>query len=88
MLTMNVDLQDRLINDQLGTVKHIAINDQHNISNIYIKFGDNKAGLKRISMDSLLVTMDGCLLKDPKLRTSDLEQVKILSLLLTEVSSL
>ena len=87
MLTMNVDLQDRLINDQLGTVKHIAINDQCNISNIYIKFGDNKAGLKRISMDSLLVTMDGCLLKDPKL-TSDLEQVKILSLLLTEVSSL
>ena len=87
MLTMNVDLQDRLINDQLGTVKHIAINYQRNISNIYIKFGDNKAGLKRISMDSLLVTMDGCLLKDPKL-TSDLEQVKILSLLLTEVSSL
>ena len=86
MLTMNVDLQDRLINDQLGTVK-LAINDQRNISNIYIKFGDNKAGLKRISMDSLLVTMDGCLLKDPKL-TSDLEQVKILSLLLTEVSSL
>ena len=85
MLTMNVDRQDRLINDQLGTVKHIAINDQRNISNIYIKFGDNKAALKRISMDSLLVTMDRCLLKDPKL-TSDLEQVKILSLLLTEVS--
>ena len=53
MLTMNVDLQDRLINGQLGTVKHIAINDQHNISKIYIKFGDIKAGLKRISMHSL-----------------------------------
>ena len=53
MLTMNVDLQDRLINGQLGTVKHIAINDQRNISKIYIKFDDNKAGSKRISMDSL-----------------------------------
>ena len=53
MLTINVDLQDRLINSQLGTVKHIALNDQCNISKIYIKFDDNKAGLKRISMDSL-----------------------------------
>ena len=53
MLTINVDLQDRLINSQLGTVKHIALNDQCNISKIYIKFDDKKAGLKRISMDSL-----------------------------------
>ena len=53
MLTMNVDLQDRLINGQLGAVKHIAINDQRNIFKIYIKFDDNKAGSKRISMDSL-----------------------------------
>ena len=48
MLTMNVDLQDRLIDGQSGTVKHIEINDQHNISKVYIKFDDNKAGLKRI----------------------------------------
>ena len=40
MLTINVDLQDRLINSQLGTVKHIAINDQCNISKIYIKSDD------------------------------------------------
>ena len=53
MLTMNVDLQDRLINGQFGAMKHIAINDQRNISKIYIKFDDSKAGLKRISMDSL-----------------------------------
>ena len=48
MLTMNVDLQDRLIDGQSGTVNHIEINDQHNISKVYIKFDDNKAGLKRI----------------------------------------
>ena len=31
MLTINVGLQDRRINGQLGTVKHIATNDQRNI---------------------------------------------------------
>ena len=87
MLTMNVDLQDRLIDGQSGTVKHIEINDQHNISKVYIKFDDNKAGLKRISWIVLLVAVDGCLLKKLKL-TLELEQVKILPQLLTEVSSL
>ena len=87
MLTMNVDLQDRLIDGQSGTVKHIEINDQHNISKVYIKFDDNKAGLKRISWIVLLVGVDGCLLKKLKL-TLELEQVKILPQLLTEVSSL
>ena len=52
MLAMNVDIQDRLINGQLVTVKHIAINDQRNISKIYIKYDDNKVGLNEISMDS------------------------------------
>ena len=87
MLTMNVDLQDRLIDGQSGTVKHIEINDQHNISKVYIKFDDNKAGLKRISWIVLLVAVDGCLLKKLKV-TLELEQVKILPQLLTEVSSL
>ena len=53
MLTMNVDLQDRLTNAQLRTVKHIAINDQRNISKISIKFNDNKASLNSISKNSL-----------------------------------
>ena len=42
MLTMNVELQDRLICGQLGTVKHITIIDQRNISKIYIIFDDKK----------------------------------------------
>ena len=45
MLTVNVDLQDRLVNGQLGTVKHIVLNSQNNVSKIYIKFDDCKAGL-------------------------------------------
>ena len=52
MLNMNVDLQNRLKHGQLG-IDHIAINDQRNISKTYIKFDDNKTGLKRISMDRL-----------------------------------
>ena len=45
MLTINVDLQDRLVSGQLGTVKHIVLNSQNNVSKIYIKFDDCKAGL-------------------------------------------
>ena len=36
----------------MDTVKHIAIDDQRNISKIYIKFDHNNAVLKRISMKS------------------------------------
>ena len=43
---MDVDLQNILFNGQLDTVKHIAINDQRNISKIYIKFDNTKAGFK------------------------------------------
>ena len=45
MLTVNVDFQDRLVNGQLGTVKHIVLNSQNNVSKIYIKIDDCKAGL-------------------------------------------
>ena len=31
MLTVNVALQDRLVNGQLGTVKHIVLNSQNNV---------------------------------------------------------
>ena len=43
---MDIDLQNILINGQLDTVKHIPMNDQRNISKIYIKFDTNKAGFK------------------------------------------
>ena len=34
MLTVNVALQDRLVNGQLGTVKYIVLNSQNNVSKI------------------------------------------------------
>ena len=51
ILTVNVNLQDRLVNGQLGTVKHIVLNSQNNVSKIYIKFDDCKAGLKKMNTD-------------------------------------
>ena len=38
MLTINVDLQEKLVNIQFGTAKHIVLNSQNNVSKIYIKF--------------------------------------------------
>ena len=51
-LTVNVDLQDRLVNGQLGTVKHIVLNSQNNVSKMYINFDDCKAGLKKMNTDN------------------------------------
>ena len=44
MLTVNVDLSDRLVNGQLGTVKHISKNMNGDVTKIYIKFDDAGAG--------------------------------------------
>ena len=50
MLTVNVDLQDRLVNGKLETVMHIEWNSQ-GISKIYLKFGDTRAGVKAMNAD-------------------------------------
>ena len=47
MLTVNINLQDKLANCQLGTSKHISIDTKSNVTKIYIKFDDSKAGLKK-----------------------------------------
>ena len=48
---LTVDLQDRLVNGQLGTVS-ILLNSRNNVSEIYIKFDDYKAGLKKMNTDN------------------------------------
>ena len=53
MLAVNIDLQDRLVNGQLGTIKHISTDKQGNVAKIYIKFDDSKAGAKKINLDPL-----------------------------------
>ena len=43
MLTVNLDVQDRLINGQIGVVKHLEIIEDK-VSTIYIKFDVPDAG--------------------------------------------
>ena len=51
MLTVNIELQDRLINGYIGTIKHVSKGRINNITKIYVKFDDDKARLKKISTD-------------------------------------
>ena len=52
MLTVSVDLHDRFVNGQLGTVKCIYTDSGRNVSKIYINFDDSKAGLKKMNSDA------------------------------------
>ena len=45
MLTVNVDIQDRLINGQTGNFKHNEF-VQASIHKIYVRFSDEPAGLR------------------------------------------
>ena len=51
MLTVNVDVQERLINGQIGVVKHLEI-IENKVSIIYIKLDDPDAGKKFITKNS------------------------------------
>lgn len=52
MVTVNNDLDDRLVNGQLGTVKHILKDKMDRVTKIYVAFNDNQAGSKNMSKDS------------------------------------
>ena len=52
MLTVNIDLQDNLVNGQLGTIEHISIDTKCNVTKMYIKLGDSKAGLRKTNKDA------------------------------------
>ena len=52
ILTLNVVLEDRLVNGQLGTAKHFQKDKNGNVLKIYIAFDDCEAGLKSISKDA------------------------------------
>ncbi|XP_020916964.1 uncharacterized protein LOC110254326 [Exaiptasia diaphana] len=50
MLTSNIDIADRLINGQIGSIIKIHVNQNtHKPSVIYIKFDDEQAGKNKIS---------------------------------------
>ena len=52
MLTVNVDLEGRLVNGPLGTVKQFQKDQNGNVLKIYIAFDDCETGLKSISKDA------------------------------------
>ena len=52
MLTVNLDLSDRLVNGQLGTVKHISKNLNAEVTKVQIKFDDAGAGQNEINKDT------------------------------------
>ena len=45
MLTVNLDIQDCLINEQTGSNSHIEF-AQGSTQKVYVKFSDEEAGLK------------------------------------------
>ena len=45
MLTVIVDIQDRLINGQTGNIEHIEF-VQGNVHKVYVKFSDKQAGTR------------------------------------------
>ena len=53
MITPNIDLSNRLINRQIGTVKYISIN-QNEVNAIYLAFDDVSAGQIRINGNDLI----------------------------------
>ena len=50
MLTINLDIEDKLINGQIGRVTNIAFKNNQ-VSKIYVKFFDEEAGLNRMRAD-------------------------------------
>ena len=52
MLTYNINIEDRLINGQIGTVKTVIINTENKVAKIYIKFDDSKAGIDSSNKDN------------------------------------
>ena len=43
MLTTNINMKDRFINGQMGTVKHMEIKENE-VKTIYVELDDNCAG--------------------------------------------
>jgi hypothetical protein len=52
MLTRNINLQDRLINGQMGTVVKIDVNSNNEPNLLYVNFDDEKAGKTTINTSS------------------------------------
>ena len=49
MLTVNVDIGDRHINSQIGTVKHVLTNSNGNVIKLFIILDDYIACVKQMN---------------------------------------
>ena len=47
VLTVNLDIKDRLINDQTGNISHIEF-AQGSVRKVYVKFSDEQTDLKEM----------------------------------------
>ena len=54
MVTTNIDIDDRLITGQIGTVCNITTDSHGKVTKIYLKLDDEKAGLKLIYSDAAI----------------------------------
>ena len=52
ILTVHIDLQVRLVNGQLRTVKHRSNHSQSNVWKIDVTFDDSKAGMKMMKSNA------------------------------------
>jgi len=52
MLTSNIDVSDKLINGQIGTIYHIKTNSNREVIKIYLKMEDISTGLKAMRTDA------------------------------------
>ena len=67
MLTVNLDIQDRLINGRTENISHTEF-PQGSVGKVYVKFSDKQAGLKAMRSSYLGRKSIGFLLKNVKLR--------------------
>ena len=54
MLTVNINIDDRLINGQIGTICKIKTDNESQVVKIYIKFDDERAGLKLTNSNDVI----------------------------------
>lgn len=54
MLTVNINMQDRLINGQKGNIRHIEL-DQGSTGKVCVKFSDVQAGLRAMKLHYLRI---------------------------------
>ena len=51
LLMSNIDVSDKLCNDQFGSIQHLKQDTNDNVIAIYLKMGDQNAGLRAMRSD-------------------------------------